>query len=93
MGLFSRNWDKPGPGVEKDAPQKNAFFKYFELVGRKIWQLVTQNLFFFLVTLPVTITVYMLVYTYLISVFPDFFTTVDGELVVPPLASIFVSVE
>ena len=92
MGLFSRNWDKPGPGVDKDAPQKNAFFKYFELVGRKFWQLVTQNLFFFLVTLPVTISVYMLAYTYLIKVFPDFYTTVDGELVVPPLASIFVSI-
>ncbi len=92
MGLFSRNWDKPGPGVDKDAPRKNTFFKYFELVGRKLWQLVTQNLFFFLVMLPVIITVYMLTYTYLINVFPDFFTTVDGELVVPPLASIFVSV-
>lgn len=92
MGLFSRNWDKPGPGVEKDAPQKNAFFKYFELVVRKIWQLITQNLLFFLVTLPVIITVYMLAYTYLIRVFPDLYTTVDGELVVPPLASVFVSI-
>lgn len=30
MGLFSnKSYYKPGKGVEKDAPQKNAFFPLF----------------------------------------------------------------
>lgn len=92
MGIFSRNWSRPGPGVDKNAPQKNAFFTYFELLIAKIWGLVTQNFLFFLVTLPVIVYAYMIVYTYFITIAPDLFTTVDGELVVPPLASMFVSI-
>ena len=92
MGIFSRNWNKPCPGVDKNAPKKNAFFSYFELLIEKIWGLVTQNFFFFVVMLPVIVYAYMLIYTYFVTVAPDLFTTVDGELVVPPLASMFVSV-
>ena len=32
MGLFSFNYAKPGPGVDRDAPKKKGIFLYFELL-------------------------------------------------------------
>lgn len=34
MGLFNRNFDRPGPGVSKDAPRKTGPARYFEVLGR-----------------------------------------------------------
>lgn len=68
MGLFSRNWDKPGPGVDKDAPKKNAFFYFWELVARKFFRLITFNLFYLLCLLPLIIFIYMNFYGWLYSI-------------------------
>ncbi len=48
MGLLSINYNKPGPGVDKDAPQKPRFFVFFEVVKRKFWNLIKVNLMFVL---------------------------------------------
>lgn len=60
MGLFF-NYDKPGKGVEKDAPKKKGFFLYFELVWRKLGKIFLSNMLYFLVSLPV-IAVYYFFY-------------------------------
>ena len=53
MGLFSsRSYFRPGKGVEKDEPQKKAFFRFFELYGRKFWRYVLINLIYLAVLLP-----------------------------------------
>lgn len=46
------NYDKPGKGVDKDEPQKHAFFLFFELYFRKFWKLIEANLLFFVFCLP-----------------------------------------
>lgn len=51
-GLFSNRYTKTGPGVSKDAPQKNRFFYYFELLGRKLGDICKLNLVFLLSSLP-----------------------------------------
>ena len=33
MGLFMRNFDKPGPGVSPDAPRKKGAARFFEILG------------------------------------------------------------
>lgn len=53
MGLFSNRFTKEGKGVAKDEPQKNAFFRFFELYGRNFNKLVIGNLLYVLVSLPV----------------------------------------
>ena len=54
MALFGFfNYSKPGPGVDKDAPQKKRFFFFFELYGRKFWKLVQLNLLFCLCCIPI----------------------------------------
>ncbi len=52
MGLFSANYNRPGPGVEKDAPPKPRFFVFFEVLKRKFWHLLRVNLMFFLFNIP-----------------------------------------
>lgn len=46
MGFLSANYNKPGPGVDKDAPQKPRFFIFFEVVKRKFWNLIKVNMMF-----------------------------------------------
>ena len=56
MGLFSRNYSKPGKGVSKNEPQKAAIFTLFEIYFRKFWNLMVLNLLYFLVSaLPIVI--------------------------------------
>lgn len=63
MALFSyKRYYKPGKGVEKDAPEKNAFFKFFELFGRKFWRFIEVNLIYLVVLLPMLLAIYAQVY-------------------------------
>ena len=52
MGLFSRNFDKPGPGVPKDQPRKKGAARFFELFFRDFADLIKLNLIFCLITAP-----------------------------------------
>lgn len=51
-GLFSNRYTKTGPGVSKDEPQKNRFFHYFELLGRKFGDICKLNMVFMLSVIP-----------------------------------------
>ncbi len=86
MGLFTRDFSKPGKGVEKDEPQKNALFHFFELVGRKFFRLITFNLFYLVCMLPIVIAFYNLLYTWLL----ELSGIAEGEAVIlPVLADLF----
>ena len=50
LGLFG-NYDKPGPGVNKDEPPKAAPVRFFEILFRKFTKLVQLNLIFIIPTL------------------------------------------
>ena len=54
FGLFDYN--KPGPGVDKNGPQKKGIVIFFELYFRKFWKLILANLLYVLVSLPVVTT-------------------------------------
>lgn len=70
MALFSnKRYYKPGKGVEKDAPEKNAFFKFFELYGRKFWRFIEVNFIYLIVLLPMLMTIYAEVYDTLYTTF------------------------
>ena len=51
FGLF--NYNKPGPGVAKDAPRKKRFFVFWSLYFRKFWKLMQANVLYVLFSLPV----------------------------------------
>lgn len=52
MGLFGGNYSKAGPGVSKNAPEKNRFFFFFEMLGRKFFKLIPLNLMYLVTLLP-----------------------------------------
>lgn len=51
FGFF--DYTKPGPGVPKDAPPKNRFIVFFEVLFRKFWRLVTLNIVYFICCIPI----------------------------------------
>lgn len=46
MALFHMNYDRPGPGVRKDEPEKKAVPRFFSIFARKFTALVELNLLF-----------------------------------------------
>lgn len=73
MGLFGRNYNKPGRGVEKDEPEKRALFRFFELYFRKFWQIMNTALLYFFAALPALIVVVALTFLVMSS-----FTALSG---------------
>jgi uncharacterized membrane protein YesL len=47
MALFGSRFTKSGPGVSKDGPQKTAFFRFFDIVGNKFFDLIKINMLYF----------------------------------------------
>lgn len=60
MGFLTPSYDKPGKGIDKDAPQKRSFFRFFDIFFRKFWKLVSVNLLYILTSLPTLILVFLL---------------------------------
>jgi len=55
MGIFGRNYDKPGPGVNKDEPRKKGAARFFELFFRDFWDLAKMNMLVCLAALPTAV--------------------------------------
>jgi uncharacterized membrane protein YesL len=51
---------RPGKGVDKDEPQKKAFFRYWALVWRKFTRFITLNFIYFVVLIPLIALVYLI---------------------------------
>jgi uncharacterized membrane protein YesL len=64
MALFGSRYSKPGPGVSKDGPQKTAFFRFFDIVGNKFFDLIKINMLYFfsiiIFCLPLIISIFVL---------------------------------
>lgn len=53
MGFLGMgNYDKPGRGVDKNAPEKRALFKFLEFYFRKFWQIMNIALIYFFAAIP-----------------------------------------
>lgn len=70
MGLFF-NYDKPGPGIDKNAPKKKGVALFFELLGRNVGKLLLSNMLYFVCSLPVLALYFMIVSTFLGNVIPE----------------------
>lgn len=95
MGLFSPNYNRPGPGVPKDAPKKKGIMRFFEIVGRDMGNLVKTNFMFAICCIPmllvvswliVTLLIYEQLYLGFILIFVPLFT-LSGILVGPAMTA------
>ena len=51
FGLF--NYEKEGPGIDKNAPKKHGFVVFFETFFRNFWKFIPINLVYCLMCLPI----------------------------------------
>lgn len=52
MGIFG-NFDKPGPGIEKNAPKKKGIALFFDVYLRAFWELLKLNMLYLLFCIPI----------------------------------------
>jgi len=88
MGLFSRNFEKPGPGVPKDQPRKKGAARFFELFFRDFSDLVKLNLLYSIVLIPSVIMFIMGALPYILGNFEIILAehlevTADADLYIP----------
>ena len=57
---FFRSYMKPGKGVDPDAQPKRAFFRFFEIIGRKLWKMAKVNLLYAIAVIPTFVLVFWL---------------------------------
>jgi len=50
--LFQRNYDRPGPGIPTDAPEKKGVALYGAILIRELFEMVKLNLLYLLFCLP-----------------------------------------
>ena len=50
------NFEKEGPGIDKNAPKKKAFVVFFETFFRNFWKFITINLVYILLSIPLITT-------------------------------------
>lgn len=69
FGLFDYN--KPGPGVPRDAPPKSPFIVFFEILQRKFWNFVKVNLMFLIFNIPAIIFGMFVLTFFFPNILPD----------------------
>lgn len=60
MGLFNTNYSKPGPGIYKNAPKKKGLRLFYDILFRKIWELIRLNVLYILTLIPTFAVVFLL---------------------------------
>lgn len=69
MGFFGMfNFEKPGKGIDPDAPEKRGFFLFFDIFLRKFWRISTLSLCYTLACIPVFF-IYFVLSTFLQNAF------------------------
>lgn len=71
MSLFRPYKYSKKMDLEKDAPRKHSFFIFWEIVIRKIWRLITMNLIYFVITLPMLLWAFFTLNGFLVSYFGE----------------------
>lgn len=73
FGFF--DYTKPGKGIDADAPEKRALFKFLEILWLRKGKLIVINMLYFLCTLPVLLAFHL----FFFEPFLDKLAPVSGE--------------
>ena len=80
MGIF-RSYDKPGPGVDKDAPKKKGLFLYLELLKRKFGRLMQVSMLSFLCSIPMLVILSFIVFGFTAGIMEGVIENMEAESV------------
>lgn len=78
MGIFFRNYDKPGPGVDPDAPRKRSFFRFFDIFFRKLSHFSRANLLYSAALIPTYIIAFFVVSFIMLNTVGEILGMQDG---------------
>lgn len=87
MGLFS-NFEKPGPGINKNAPRTKGIKLFFELYFRKIGSYIQLNLFYLTSLIPAIAIMWYII----MIVINDFAQTGNDTLIALSFLSLILSI-
>lgn len=51
--MFGLNYRREGPGISKDAPKKEGFALFMDILSREFWTVVMLNIFFVITCIPI----------------------------------------
>ncbi len=60
MGIFNSNYNKPGPGIDKNAPKKKGLNLFYDTLFRKFWDVIKLNLLYIVTIIPVILIIMLL---------------------------------
>ncbi len=75
FGLFDYN--KPGPGVPRDAPPKSPFIVFFEILQRKFWNFIKVNMMFLIFNIPALLLGMFVMLFFFPNILPEALTNTD----------------
>lgn len=82
MGLFSQNFDKPGPGISPNAPRKKGAARYFEVLTRDFSTFWMAGLLAMISSLPFALGLWFAVTTH--SLIPMLLAGILGGMLAAP---------
>ena len=59
MSFFQQNYDKPGPGVERDTPRKTGLARIVEVISRDFFSFWKASFLLLLSCIPLILGVYL----------------------------------
>lgn len=59
MGLFTPNYNKPGPGIDKNAPEKRRIWQFFEIFWGQLSKLSLLNIMYLIASLPLILGLWL----------------------------------
>ncbi len=59
MGLFTSYFTKPGPGVDKNAPEKLRIWQFFEIFWGQLSKLSLMNMIYFIAMIPLVLGLFL----------------------------------
>ena len=89
MGIFFRNYDKPGPGVDPDAPRKRSFFRFFDIFFRKLSHFSRANLLYSAALIPTYIITFFVVSFIMLNTVGEILGIQDGADFIVIILSVF----
>lgn len=78
-GLFGFfDYNRPGPGVPKDAPPKAPIVVFFEILQRKFWNLIKVNLLFLVFNIPALLLGMFVMLAFFPTIIPNAFESAEN---------------
>ena len=79
MGIFGGGYDKPGKGVDKNAPKKKGFFLFWDIIIQKFVKFIQLNSLYSLLSIIWIVALYFFA-GFIIAGHPEFIEGISSQI-------------